>query len=244
MLKLLEAKNLNLRIGTNKVLDDVSFAVNDRDFITIVGPNGAGKTMLLKCLIGIQKPSSGSVERKKDLRIGYAPQKISLSKTFSINVQDFLSLNKDTNIDEVQEIAKKSSIANLLDFQLSSLSGGQIQRVLLARSLVGSPEILILDEPVQNIDISGHLQFYEIINSFYQERKMAILMVSHDLNMVMSSTKKVICLYHHICCQGEPKSITKDPEFISIFGDDMAKMVALYSHEHDHCHKYEKPQEL
>ncbi len=242
MTKLFEAKNLNLSFGSNKVLEDVSLTVNDDDFVTIVGPNGAGKSMLLKCLIGIQKSSSGSVSKKEGLKIGYAPQKINISKSFSINVRDFLALNKGVGFREIHEIAEKSSISHLLDSQLSSLSGGQIQKVLLARSMVGSPDILILDEPVQNIDISGHLQFYEIINSFYQERKMAILMVSHDLHMVMSSTKKVICLHHHICCQGKPQVITKDPEFISIFGNNMAKMVALYSHEHNHCHTNEKPQ--
>lgn len=241
MAKLIEAKNINLNFGTNKVLEDVSLTVDSNDFLTIVGPNGAGKSMLLKCLIGIEKPSSGQVVKKKGLKIGYAPQKITISKSFAINVRDFLTLNKDTDTHEIEYIASKSSISNLLDNKLSELSGGQMQRVLLARSLVGSPDVLILDEPVQNIDISGHLQFYETINSFYEERKMAILMVSHDLHMVMSSTKKVICLYHHICCQGQPQDIAKDPKFVSIFGDDMARMMSIYSHHHDHCHMHEKP---
>ena len=241
MAKLIEANNLNLNFGNNKVLEDISLAVNSDDFVTIVGPNGAGKSMLLKCLIDIQKPSSGQVIRKKNLKIGYAPQKIAISKSFTISVRQFLSLHKKVEAQEVEKVAERSSITYLLDNQLSELSGGQIQRVLLARALIGSPELLILDEPAQNIDISGQLEFYDLLNDIYQTQKISILMVSHDLHMVMASSKKVICLFRHICCQGRPQAVTKDPEFISIFGDDMARMMAVYSHQHNHCHKHEKP---
>ncbi len=237
MTTLIKASNINLKFGSKKVLDDVSLTVKDDDFITIVGPNGAGKSMLLKCLIGLFKANSGQVTRKKGLKIGYVPQKVNISKSFSIQVADFLKLNQKVSDKQIQEIAKETDIDQILDNQLGSLSGGELQRVLLARALVSSPEILILDEPAQNIDISGQLQFYKLLEKVYNSRKVAILKVSHDLHLVMAVSKQVFCLYHHVCCHGKPQNIAKDPKFMSIFGSDMAKMMAYYNHEHDHVHE-------
>lgn len=239
MSTLIEAKNINLKFAAKTILDDVSLTIKDDDFITIVGPNGAGKSMLLKCLIGLQKPNSGQIIKQKNLRIGYVPQNIQITKSFAISVRQFLQLNQGVTKQEIDQIAKEAEIDGYLDHQLNNLSGGELQRVLLARSLVLNPEILILDEPAQNIDISGQLKFYKLLEKVYNSRKIAILKVSHDLHLVMALSKKVLCLYHHICCHGKPQMIAKDPKFMSIFGDDMAKMMAIYNHEHDHSHSHE-----
>lgn len=236
---LIEAKNVNLKFASKTILDDISLSIKDDDFITIVGPNGAGKSMLLKCLIGLYKPTSGQIIKKDNLRIGYVPQNIQITKSFAINVRQFLALNQNASDQEVNKIAKEAEIDGYLNHQLNNLSGGELQRVLLARSLVTKPEILILDEPAQNIDISGQLKFYKLLENIYNSRKISILKVSHDLHLVMALSKKVLCLYHHICCHGKPQMIAKDPKFMSIFGDDMAKMMAIYNHEHDHDHNHE-----
>ena len=152
-----------------------------------------------------------------------------------ISVKRFLMLKKFT-IEELESISEETNISNVLSKNLANLSGGELQRVLLARSLLGNPELLILDEPAQNLDIKNQLNFYNLLNQIYQRRDISILMVSHDLHMVMASTKQVICLYHHICCSGEPQAVAKDPEFISLFGNDMAKMMSVYQHTHDHSH--------
>jgi zinc transport system ATP-binding protein len=154
-------------------------------------------------------------------------------------VNRFLTLNNTLADAELEQLANVTKIQHLLDTPLSSLSGGELQRVLLTRALTNKPDLLILDEPAQNLDVNGQLQFYTLIEEIYESRNIAILMVSHDLHLVMSSTRKVVCLYHHICCSGAPESVARDPEFISIFGNDMAKLMAVYPHTHAHDHDHD-----
>ena len=153
-------------------------------------------------------------------------------------VDHFLRLNNAAGIPRLEETASETGITTLLDRPLHGLSGGEWQRVLLARCLMTTPDAIILDEPAQNLDISGQLQFYAQLEQIHQERGIAIVMVSHDLHMVMASTRQVICLFHHICCSGEPRTVARDPEFIQLFGQDMAKMMAVYQHQHDHDHHH------
>ena len=233
---LIEGQNITVEKETGRILDNVSLRIDEKDFLTIVGPNGAGKTMLLKCLVGVLSPDSGQVTHKPGLSIGYMPQSMEIDPVLPLSVRRFLSLNLSVKADFLSEIVNETDIAMLLDRQMHNLSGGEIQRVMLARALAKDPDLLILDEPAQNLDISGQLEFYKLLERIYHNRQKAILMVSHDLHLVMASTKKVVCLYHHVCCSGAPQAITRDPEFISIFGDDLSKMMAVYSHEHDHDH--------
>ena len=149
----------------------------------------------------------------------------------------FLQLRKKSDPDNLDQVARETGIENAIKKPLAVLSGGELQRVLLARSLLNNPDLLVLDEPAQNLDISGQLSFYKLLAHIYDERNLSILMVSHDLHMVMASTKKVVCLFRHICCSGAPSAIAKDPEFISLFGDDMANMMAVYQHSHNHKHE-------
>ena len=233
---LIQAEDLCVTRRNKIILENVFIDIKKKDFITIVGPNGAGKSVLLECLMGSFFPDKGKITKKNNLSIGYIPQNFSPESSMPISVERFLTLKKKSSADELISISKETNISGILEKNLSNLSGGELQKVLLARSLLNKPELLILDEPAQNLDIKNQLNFYNLVNRIYKNRDLSILMVSHDLHMVMSSTKKVICLYHHICCSGTPQIITKDPEFISLFGNDMAKMMSIYQHTHDHAH--------
>lgn len=233
----LAADRLTLMRQGKVILREVSLAVEERDFITLVGPNGAGKSMLLKAMMGLEKINGGTVTRREEMRIGYVPQRLLADPTVPITVARFLRLRK--NAAALPEVAARTSVSALLDCPLHALSGGELQRVLLARALMESPDLLVLDEPAQNLDVSGQLAFYKLLETLYRERNVAILMVSHDLHLVMASTRKVVCLYHHICCSGTPHTVARDPEFIAMFGDDMARMMAVYTHEHLHTHEGE-----
>ena len=235
---LISAKNVSVLKHQKSILDNIDIQINKNDFITIIGPNGAGKTMLLKCLMGFYKPTSGRIERKEKLKIGYMPQSISIINTMPITVKDFITVRKEYDDISLNKVIIEVSIGEIVNKQLSVLSGGEMQRVLLARSLLNNPDLLILDEPAQNLDISGQLNFYKLIQEIYSKRDISILMVSHDLHLVMVSTKKVLCLYKHICCSGAPQQIAKDPEFLSMFGKDMANMMSIYQHSHDHNHDH------
>jgi len=236
MVNLIQASNINVSRQGNKILENVSVVVGDHDFLTVIGPNGAGKSMLLKCLMGFYAPDIGEIRKMNGLRVGYVPQNFAPEHTMPISVRRFLTLRKKTEKAAIEEIARETGILNILDQALFELSGGERQRVLLARSLFDNPHLLVLDEPAQNLDISGQLGFYRLVEKIYEERKVSVLMVSHDLHLVMASTKEVICLFHHVCCSGEPQIVAKDPEFVSLFGNDMATMMAAYQHSHDHAH--------
>lgn len=226
-----------MRLEGKQILDNVSLEINHQDFITIIGPNGAGKSTLLKALIGLIKPDSGSVVRTRNLKIGYIPQKLAIEPSLPMTVKSFIQLNKG-RVD--MPLIEHLKIAPLLEKATQTLSGGEWQSVLLARALLGNPDLIILDEPAQNLDITSQMQFYRLLDSLHQSRKLAILLVSHDLHLVMASTKKVVCLYHHICCSGTPQTVARDPEFVNLFGQDMASMMAIYHHDHDHHHHEEQ----
>ena len=236
MVNLIQASNINVSRQGNKILENVSVVVGDHDFLTVIGPNGAGKSMLLKCLMGFYAPDIGEIRKMNGLRVGYVPQNFAPEHTMPISVRRFLTLRRKTEKTAIEEVAQETGILKILDQALFELSGGEQQRVLLARSLLDNPHLLVLDEPAQNLDISGQLGFYRLVEKIYEERKVSVLMVSHDLHLVMASTKEVICLFHHVCCSGEPQIVAKDPEFVSLFGNDMATMMAAYQHSHDHAH--------
>ncbi len=223
------------------ILDAVSLDIAKHDFITLIGPNGAGKTVLLRHLLKLETPHAGTVRHQSGLKIGYVPQRVAIDPSLPMTVKRFLTVNNQITSTDLANLATETNISHLLQSPLADLSGGELQRVLLTRALAGKPNLLILDEPAQNLDVNGQLQFYSMIDEIYENRKLSVLMVSHDLHLVMSSTRKVVCLFHHICCSGAPESVARDPEFISIFGDDMAKLMAVYphSHAHDHDHNHD-----
>jgi zinc transport system ATP-binding protein len=232
---LISAQDLTVIRNAHTVLQNVSITVGQNDFTTIIGPNGAGKSMLLKCLLGFYTPDHGHVLRKKNLRVGYVPQRLIPDFSLPITTKIFLTLRRKVHSTLLGNIIAETGIESLLSTPLHALSGGQLQRILLARSLLNDPELLVLDEPAQNLDLSGQMQFYKLLERIYAERHLSILMVSHDIHMVMASTKQVLCLFHKVCCVGEPQAITQHPEFITLFGADMAHMMAVYHHHHHKC---------
>ena len=227
---LISASNVSVFKHQKSILKNIDIQINKNDFITVIGPNGAGKTMLLKCLMGFYKPNFGKIQKKDKLKIGYMPQSINVINTMPITVRNFITVRKKYVDISFKQVISEVGISQLVNKQRSVLSGGEMQRVLLARSLLNNPDLLVLDEPAQNLDISGQLSFYKLIQEIYSKRDISILMVSHDLHLVMVSTKKVLCLSNHICCSGKPQQVAQDPEFISMFGKDMANMMAVYQH--------------
>lgn len=232
---LIDARGIYKRYGRRTVLAQIDLTVEPEEIVTVIGPNGSGKTTLLRVLLGLEQPTQGELIRRPGLRIGYVPQKIQFSPVLPFTVKYFLRLFS-RNRQQISAIVQELEIVNLLNRQVYTLSGGQLQRVMLAQALLNEPNLLMLDEPVQGVDFTGQARIYQLIKRVCRERKCAVVMVSHDLHMVMAGTDKVICLNQHICCHGTPQSVSKDPEFVEMFGKDVAGQIALYVHHHDHQH--------
>ncbi len=228
--------NVNVVFGDRQVVQNVSFNLHTDCITTLIGPNGAGKTTLVKTVLGLIKPSSGSVWRKADLVIGYVPQKLQIDSTFPLTVKRFLQISRQISPSEVSDAVSSVQIAHLLESSIHGLSGGEMQRVLIARALLRNPQLLVLDEPVQGVDINGQIELYQLISDLRKTRKCSVLMISHDLHLVMSATDHVICMNHHICCSGHPEKITSEPSYIDLFGPASAKTMAMYAHHHNHNH--------
>ncbi len=216
-------------------LRDVSLKVSQGEIVTLIGPNGAGKTTLVRIVLGLQKVSRGSVNRKADLRVGYMPQRIKINESMPLPITDFLQLGGHSS-DEVLEALQTVGIGDLYYAPIAEVSGVELQRVLFARAMLRKPELLVLDEPVQGVDIAGQAELYELIGSIRDRLRCGVLMVSHDLNIVMAQTDTVICINRHVCCHGHPDQVSSDPAFLELFGGEYADKLAVYHHRHDHEH--------
>ena len=235
-MSLIEAHGLEKRFGDDVVLHGVNMAIEQGEIVTIVGPNGSGKSTLLRMLAGALKPSGGYVSHAKGLVIGYVPQKLALDASLPITVRRFLDVPKRQADSDAAKALERVSVAHLEARSLNGLSGGQMQRVLLARALLQKPDILMLDEPTQGLDQTGQADFYRLIEELRVELNCAVLMVSHELHVVMSASDRVICLNGHICCEGTPEIVQTAPEYRALFGSGTHGTLALYRHEHDHVH--------
>ncbi|MCS5591256.1 MAG: ATP-binding cassette domain-containing protein [Gammaproteobacteria bacterium] len=235
---LISVQNICLHHQGKKILDDVSFNLSSGEFITLIGPNGAGKSSLIKVLLGLIKQDSGKIKRSKSIRLGYTPQLFTPNPFIPISVVDFLTLNQKVEKLFLQETAETTGVTTLLNSPLKDLSGGELQKVLLTRALMNKPNVLVLDEPAQNLDVDGQMQLYKLIQDIHQTQNCAVLMVSHDLHRVMKESTQVLCLYHHICCKGHPEAILKDEQFNDLFADQMAELMATYEHHHNHHHEH------
>lgn len=235
---LLEAKGIRVRIGAVEVLTGVDFAISSGEIVTVLGPNGSGKSTLMRALLGMI-PAEGEIRRKPGLRIGYVPQKLVLDASLPMTVGRFLALPRRVGAAEAEAALARVGMAGKAGRPLSWLSGGQIQRVMLARALLGAPELLVLDEPTSGLDQPGEAGFYRLIEEVRRETGAAVLMVSHDLHVVMAASDRVICLNHHICCEGTPRVVSAAPEYLALFGLGTQGALALYQHRHDHSHDHE-----
>ena len=235
---LITLNNITLNHNGKNVLDDVSFKLHQGEFVTLIGPNGAGKSSLIKILLGVIKQDSGSVTYQEDIRFGYTPQTFTANPFIPISVKDFLTLNQKLDSVFMQQTFDLTGINELLQLPLKNLSGGELQKVLLSRALLNKPNVLILDEPAQNLDVDGQMQLYKLIQDIHQQQNCAVLMVSHDLHRVMKESTQVLCLYHHICCEGLPESILKDEKFNDLFADQINELMATYEHHHNHHHEH------
>jgi zinc transport system ATP-binding protein len=237
---LVSAEHIYLRRSGRMLLEDASISVVRNEVVTLIGPNGAGKSTLIRVILGLLKPDRGTVRRADKLRIGYMPQRVAIDSSLPLTVERFLSLLGRDNA-RLQHCLGLTGTAHLSRQPVQSLSGGELQRVLLARALYRDPQLLVLDEPVQGVDVGGQASLYRLIQRIKAETGCGVLMVSHDLHLVMAATDRVVCLNQHVCCEGSPESVSNNPAFVQLFGDTAAPDVALYTHQHDHSHDHDHP---
>ena len=235
-MSLLSAEHVCVRFGSDEVLHDINLKIDAGEIVTILGPNGSGKSTLLRALLGIVPVAEGRIARAPGLRIGHVPQKLTVDRTMPITVRRFLSLPVRVSDQAATEALARVGMAGQEAEQMTTLSGGQLQRVLLARALLGRPQILMLDEPTSGLDQPGEAAFYRLIEEVRAETGAAVLMISHDLHVVMAASDRVICLNGHICCEGTPRVVSNAPEYRALFGLGTQGALALYRHEHDHGH--------
>jgi len=235
-MSLIRAHDISVHHGDFPALEHVSFAIEASEIVTVVGPNGSGKSTLLRTILGVFEPSKGRIEKKAGLTIGYVPQKLAQDSGLPLTVRGFLSLPKRVSDAQAKAALEETGANGLEQRQISQLSGGQMQRVLLARAILNEPDILILDEPTQGLDQPGAADFYALIEKVRNNHGCAVLLVSHDLHVVMSASDRVLCLNGHICCEGTPTVVRDAPEYRALFGHGTQGTLALYQHEHDHSH--------
>lgn len=241
---LIKAEHISHQFDNTMALKQISLQVFPKEIVTLIGPNGAGKSTLLKILLGLIKPTHGKVSRQKNLKIGFMPQKIQIDPTLPMTVERFLQLglSNPSLIDRffkreysntlIQKTTQDLDIADLLKHPIQKVSGGEMQRILLARALIREPQLLVLDEPVQGVDLQGQTEIYDYINKIRNEYGCGILMVSHDLHIVMKHTDEVLCINQHMCCSGHPQNVSQSSEFQALFGD-LSESLAFYEHHHN-----------
>lgn len=236
MTSLVSLENVSVSFGQRRVLSDVSLELKPGKILTLLGPNGAGKSTLVRVVLGLVTPDEGVIKRNGKLRIGYVPQKLYLDTTLPLTVNRFLRLRPGTHKEDILPALKRVHAGHLINAPMQKLSGGETQRVLLARALLNRPQLLVLDEPTQGVDVNGQVALYDLIDQLRRELDCGVLMVSHDLHLVMAKTDEVLCLNHHICCSGTPEVVSLHPEFISMFGPRGAEQLGIYRHHHNHRH--------
>lgn len=232
---LVKMDNAGVFLDNKWLVKDVSLEIEKGKIITLIGPNGSGKTTTAKMALGLYKNISGKVEKFTE-KIAYVPQKISIDWTLPIRVFDFMNLTSNLKNEEINNALDITGAKHLIDNDLKSLSGGEFQRVLMARAVAKKPDLLVLDEPVQGVDFTGEIELYELIKKISETLKCGILLISHNLHVVMSKTDHVVCLNGHVCCSGTPISVANNKKYQELFGEDVSKILSIYEHKHDHKH--------
>lgn len=233
---LVSVHGVSVKFGRRTVLDRVHLAIHPGEIVTLVGLNGAGKSTLVRVILGIIKPFSGTVRRVPDLQVGYSPQHVPRDPIMPMTVRRFLTLGAAASRERLDAVLLEVQANPILDYPLSEISGGEMQRVLLARALLRRPDLLVLDEPLAGVDITSQHELYRLIADIRDRHGCGVLLVSHDLHLVMAATDSVVCLNRHVCCSGKPRDVLRDPEFASLFGHHLSESLAVYQHAHDHRH--------
>ena len=233
---LISLENAGIHRSERWLVRGVSMSVAPGEIVTLIGPNGSGKSTTAKMALGVLEADEGKVQRKPDLRVGYVPQKLDVNWTLPLSVNRFLRLTNRASRSQIEAALSATETGHLAKAQMSRLSGGEFQRVLLARAILRSPHLLVLDEPVQGVDFNGEIALYKLIEDLRSRLDCGVLLISHDLHVVMSTTDRVICLNGHVCCSGTPANVALSDEFRSLFGEHAASGLALYDHRHDHEH--------
>ena len=235
---LVKLNNAGFRVNNKWLVEDVSLQVEKGKIVTLIGPNGSGKSTTAKIALGIYKNIEGNVEKYTD-KVGYVPQKISIDWTLPLRVNDFMVLTENIKHDQIDEALSLTGVIHLKNKNLGNLSGGEFQRVLLARAISKKPDLLVLDEPVQGVDYTGEIALYELIKKISDTLNCGILLISHDLHTVMKATDHVVCLNGHVCCSGSPIDVARNNEYKTLFGDQASQILSVYEHKHDHEHSHE-----
>ncbi len=233
---LVSGQGLVVRRGGRAILDRVSIEVRRREVVSLIGPNGAGKTTAVRALLRLIRPDAGAVRHAPSVVVGYVPQRIAPDTLLPITVRRFLEMARRRRRADPAAALAEVGAAGVIGRQLCGLSSGEFRRVLLARALLRDPDILVLDEPAQQVDFRGQLAMYELIGRLRDRHGCGVLVISHDLHLVMSATDRVVCINGHVCCAGEPEAVGRHPEYIALFGPRAADALAVYTHAHDHGH--------
>ena len=233
---LVSMRGIGVKHGRGWALSEVDFDVGEGEIVVVVGPNGAGKSTLLKVALGIRAPDRGNVTRRPDTCVSYVPQRLALDPVLPMSVERFMTLGRRERVakDTLVETLDRVGMEPVLRRQLPDLSGGELQRVLLARALLRRPSLMVLDEPVSGVDLMGQAELYKLIGETRNELGCGVLMVSHDLYLVMAGADRVVCLNGYVCCAGRPEDVSRHPDYLALFGDRIPPAVAVYSHHHDH----------
>lgn len=234
MTNLVTLKHIFVSFGKKSVLHDISFNLQRGQILTLLGPNGAGKSTLVRVVLGLIIPNSGTLLRQGKLHIGYVPQKLHLDSTLLLTVKNFMRLHPRMKKAEILPSLNQVQAEHLLNLPMQKLSGGEVQRVLIARALLNQPQLLVLDEPTKGVDLNNQIALYNLIDRIRHTIGCGVLMVSHDLHLVMAKTDEVLCINHHICCSGTPQAVSAHPDFISMFGHFGSEQLAIYRHQHNH----------
>lgn len=214
----------------------VDMTVRPSEIVTLIGPNGSGKSTTAKLALGLVAPDEGVAERRAGLRVGYLPQAVAIDWTLPLDVARFMNLTAKVPRTDADAALAATGVAHLRHAEVRSLSGGEFQRIMLARAIAAKPDLLVLDEPVQGVDFAGEIAIYELIAQVRNDLGCGILMISHDLHVVMAAADRVICLNNHVCCSGTPSAVAEDPAYRALFGMRAAPTLAVYEHHHDHVH--------
>ena len=232
---LVKLNNAGFKQNDKWLVEGVSLTVDKGKIVTLIGPNGSGKSTTAKIALGIYKNIEGSVEKYTN-KVGYVPQKISIDWTLPLRVYDFMLLTENIKEEAIDEALTLTGVIHLKNKNLGNLSGGEFQRVLIARAISKKPELLVLDEPVQGVDYTCEIALYELIKRISDTLNCGILLISHDLHTVMTATDHVVCLNGHVCCSGSPMDVAKNNEYKTLFGEQASQILSVYEHKHDHVH--------